>query len=67
MNRRLAKCGTRSAYNRHLRYKETPCDKCRAVNLATHKQWTVNNPEKNKIIYTRSNRKQALKRKMALV
>lgn len=26
---RLAKCGTDSAYKRHLRYGETPCDPCR--------------------------------------
>lgn len=25
-------CGTTSAYRRHLRHKETPCDACKAAN-----------------------------------
>src|SRR5689334_12187837 len=29
-----APCGTASAYRRHLRYKEEPCDACRAAGRA---------------------------------
>lgn len=28
----LAPCGTRSAYARHLKNKEAPCDKCKQAN-----------------------------------
>lgn len=31
-------CGTRSAYKRHLRRNETPCDDCRHANNVWHRQ-----------------------------
>ena len=34
MARQLAPCGTRSAYNRHLRHHEEPCEACKAANTA---------------------------------
>jgi len=33
-SRVLAECGTRSAYKRHLRNSETPCDPCKAAAAA---------------------------------
>jgi hypothetical protein len=36
-------CGTRSAYKRHLRKSETPCDLCRLSNNEWHK---ANNKKK---------------------
>lgn len=34
MARPLAPCGTRSAYTRHLRNGEAPCEACKAANAA---------------------------------
>lgn len=47
MAREIAPCGTRSAYSRHLRRGETPCQPCRdanadfsrARNLARQRAW----------------------------
>lgn len=38
MNKRIAACGTRSGYHRHLRHHETPCDPCREANAAYRRQ-----------------------------
>lgn len=65
MARKLAPCGTRSAYNRHLRYKEPACEKCRAAQAEYLRKWCKKNPEKFKAIYTRNNQKQSAKRKAA--
>ena len=39
MARQLAPCGTRSAYNRHLRHNEEPCEACKAANAAAAKPY----------------------------
>lgn len=61
----LAKCGTRSAYNRHIRYKETPCDDCKKAQRDYIRNWCKNNPERFKLIYDKNNKKQREKRKAA--
>jgi hypothetical protein len=38
---RLAECGTESAYARHLRYQEEPCDECRAAHAAQARRKNV--------------------------
>lgn len=34
-----AACGTPTAYNRHIRRGETPCDACRSANAAYKREW----------------------------
>lgn len=60
---KLAECGTRSAYNRHLRYKETPCQLCKDANTAHLKEWRTKNPSAWKKIYDRNNKRQREKKK----
>mgnify|MGYP006277543437 CR=1 FL=1 len=62
---KLAECGTRSAYNRHLRYKEPACEACLKAQRDYIRKWCKNNPDKFKVIYTRNNKKQYEKRKAA--
>ena len=47
---RIAHCGTRSGYNRHLRLKNQPCDLCKEANRVWVAQWTAKNPERIKEI-----------------
>lgn len=42
----LKKCGTRTAYARHLRKKETPCAPCKAANAAKRKEYYQRNQQK---------------------
>lgn len=46
MSRRVAACGTRSGYNRHLRNHETPCNPCREANAAYRRQRTAGKPRR---------------------
>ena len=61
----LAPCGTRSAYNRHLRYGEPTCEECRKAHSEHIRNWCKSNPERFKAIYTAGNKKQREKRKAA--
>jgi hypothetical protein len=36
-----AKCGTRSAYKRHLRHGEKPCKRCIIANTQWHKEYRI--------------------------
>lgn len=44
MSRRSAVCGTRSAYHRHLRLKETPCSPCKAAEADYRAEYLARNP-----------------------
>lgn len=45
MAEKVAKCGTRSGYNRHARLKEPYCDECKAANTAYYIGKYRNDPE----------------------
>ena len=59
----LAPCGTRSAYNRHLRYGQPTCDKCREAQHAYIKGWIAKNQDRQREIKKKSNRKQKIRLK----
>jgi 5-methylcytosine-specific restriction endonuclease McrA len=50
MENKIAQCGTRSGYNRHIRLKEKTCDLCKKANREWVSNWTLNNPERIKEI-----------------
>lgn len=53
----LASCGTRSAYNRHLRHKENPCASCKQANNEWVKLWSRNNKNQWKNINVKAQAK----------
>lgn len=53
----IAACGTRSAYNRHLRYKEVTCELCKAASRAHVADWTAKNYERMREINMRASHK----------
>ena len=39
LTRKVAQCGTRAGYNRHLKLKEPTCQECKAAQSAAVSQW----------------------------
>lgn len=65
--RKLATCGTRSAYQRHVRYAEAPCEPCRQASRAYARSRYPSIKEKenarNKIYRQNNSEKERLRRK----
>ncbi len=65
--RKLAPCGTRSAYLRHLRYKEKPCKPCSDADRAYHRSRypliKEKENERNRIYRQNNLEKESLRRK----
>ena len=52
--RKVAQCGTRAGYNKHLRLGEPTCNECRAAQSQAVLRWCRQNPIEAKTIHQRA-------------